>query len=149
MALPAFLTFEDLSLQIFLTMYHGTLLAVFVYDNIIRNAVRVAWGETYWTIIASIPLGCLFILVILLNVRNVWRKVARRLMINFIMLAVMFVVRLVIGILDIIRTKDAGLFNEQAAEKQYVFIAMMIVHVFGVIGTFMLSRNATDTVTNQ
>lgn len=52
---------EDSTLQIYLTIYHGQLLATFFYDYIIRNSIRLVYDNLEWNIISNIAFGVICI----------------------------------------------------------------------------------------
>ncbi len=49
--------FSDSQLQVFLSLYHGSLIGTFVYDYIIRNALYCFQDSPKWTYISNIVLG--------------------------------------------------------------------------------------------
>lgn len=90
---------KDTTLQIFLTIYHGSLLATFLYDYIIRSLVRMfEEGQARWDYLTNVALGILFMAVIVWLVLSVWAKIRSNLMISLIVLIVMFIVRASVGI---------------------------------------------------
>jgi hypothetical protein len=133
--------FQDLTIQIFLTIYHGQLIATFFYDYIIRNSVRLFIDKLEWNIVLNIALGVFFIAAIIWAILSVWGKIKRNLIICTIFLLVIFIIRLVIGVMDIIEKKrayDRRSYNMELA----VFIAQMVVHGFGIVATYVLSTKA-------
>ena len=90
--------FQDSTLQIFLTIYHGSLIGTFVYDYIIRNICRIfAYGPD-WAYISNIALGLVFVVIIVWAILSVWAKQRRNLFICLLILIVIFIVRLVVSL---------------------------------------------------
>ena len=85
---------EDSKLQIFLTIYHGTLIGTFFYDYLIRNIVRLVLNGITWAYVTNIALGVLFIAIIIWAILSVWSKIRRNLIICMIVLIIILVVRL-------------------------------------------------------
>jgi len=56
------------------------------------------------------------------------------------MLLIIFIVRLAIGIPDLMDRKKWST-GKQYTEDLTIFIAQMIVHLFGVLATYMLAQN--------
>ena len=129
--------FKDTSLQIFLTIYHGSLMGTFFYDYIIRNTVRLYENGLDWSYISNIGMGALFILIIIWAILSVWRKIPRNLLICLIALIIMLIVRLGVGIPDNME-KSRKLPYKTYAEELSVFIAAMAVHFFGIVATWIL-----------
>jgi hypothetical protein len=130
---------SDSTLQIFLTIYHGSLIGNFFYDYVIRNAVHLFLYGAKWTYVSNICIGALFIAVIIWAILSVWSKVKRNLLICCLVLLVMFIVRLSVGIPDLMdrqRTTRSEVFKEDMA----IFIAQMTVHLFGIVATYLLAQ---------
>ena len=90
---------KDTTYQILLTIYHGTLLATFFYDYVIRSIVRMFQeGQARWDYLTNTALGLLFIVVIVWLVLSVWAKIRSNLMISLVVLIVMFIIRASVGI---------------------------------------------------
>lgn len=51
--------FADSTLQIFLSLYHGSMIGVFIFDYIIRNSVRAFQQGVKWNFVSNIALGVL------------------------------------------------------------------------------------------
>jgi hypothetical protein len=129
---------SDRSIQIYLTLYHGQLLSTFLYDNIIRNSVRLFFEKLEWNTVTQIAVGVLYIFAILWAVWSVWKKIRLNLIISAIILLVILVARVVIGateIMDKKKTYD----NKNYHIELSVFIAQIVVHTLGVVGTFILA----------
>ena len=73
-------------------------------------------------------------------VLSVWSKIKKNLQISCVVLLAIFIIRLAIGIPDMMDRKKWSTKN-QYTEDMAIFMAQMIVHVFGVVATFMLSTN--------
>lgn len=135
--------FQDATLQIFLTIYHGSLIGTFFFDYIIRNAVRWFTNGLQWQYIANVALGVVLVAVIIWAILSVWSKIRRNLIISLVVLIVIFVIRLAIGIPEMIdQSKAMGSNNKQFTENLAIFIAQMVVHLLGVIATWFLANNS-------
>lgn len=133
---------QDLALQIFLTIYHGTLIGTFFYDYIIRNSVRLYVSGLQWQYVANVGLGILFCCVLIWVILSVWSKIRSNLLISFVVLIFIFVIRLAVGIPDTIE-KHKGFGQPQYAEELSVFVAQMAVHLLGIIGTWILAKRSS------
>lgn len=133
--------FQDSTLQIFLTIYHGSLIGTFFYDYIIRNAVRWFISGLQWQYIANVALGVLFVAIIIWAILSVWSKIRRNLLISLVVLIVIFIIRLAVGIPDTME-KHRVLNRAQYSEELTVFIAQIVVHLFGIIATWILANNS-------
>ena len=131
---------SDSALQIFLTIYHGTLIGTFFYDYIIRNTIHLALYGLKWTYLSNIIIGVLFIAIIIWAILSVWSKIRKNLMICLVVLIVMLAVRLGVGIPDMMN-RDSG--TNQYKEDLAVFITQLVVHLLGVIATWMLANNSS------
>ena len=89
---------QDTTLQIFLTIYHGSLLSTFVYDYIIRNICRVLNYGPQWAYVSNIALGIVFVAIIIWTILSVWAKVRRNLLISLFLLVIIFVIRLAVSL---------------------------------------------------
>jgi len=134
--------FSDSTLQIFLTIYHGSLIGTFFYDYIIRNAVRWFVSGLQWQYIANVALGVLFVAIIIWAILSVWSKIRRNLLISLVVLIVIFIVRLAVGIPDTLEKHRRWGNNAQYYEELAVFIAQVVVHVLGIIATWILANNS-------
>ncbi len=132
---------KDSTLQIFLTIYHGQLLATFAYDYVVRNVVRLFFDRIDWTLLSNIALGLFFIIAIVWAILSVWGKVRRNLIICAVVLVVLFVLRLVMGVFDI-REKKRSYDNRSYWIEFVVFVTQIVVHLFGVVATWLLSNKA-------
>lgn len=133
--------FQDSTLQIFLTIYHGSLIGTFFYDYIIRNAVRWFISGLEWQYIANVALGVLFVAIIIWAILSVWSKIRRNLLISLVVLIVIFIIRLAVGIPDTME-KHRRLPRSQYSEELTVFIAQVVIHLFGIIATWILANNS-------
>jgi hypothetical protein len=133
--------FRDTSLQIFLTLIHGSFISTFLYDYILRNAVRVYLNEVKWNYISHIALGFLLIAIIAWAILSVWNKIRRNLLICLVILIIIFIIRMANGIPDLMN-KSKQLPKSQYVEEFVSFITQMIIHLFGVIFTYLLARKA-------
>ncbi len=133
--------FQDLTIQIFLTLYHGQLIAAFFYDNIIRNTVRLFFEKLDWNIVTQIALGVFFIAAIIWAVLSVWAKKRQNLIISAVILLVILVIRIVIGTTDMLE-KKRRYDNRNYHIELAVFISQIVIHTFGVLGTYLLSKKA-------
>lgn len=134
---------SDMSLQIFLTIYHGQLLATFIYDLVVRNTVRLFFNEMSWDIVTNIIVGILFSIGIVWAILSVWSRIRRNLIITIVILILMLSIRLAIGIPSLIDRKsnfDKSIVSEELA----VFTVQMLVHFAGVAGTWMLLAKQTQ-----
>jgi len=86
--------FRDTTLQIFLTLIHGSFISTFLYDYILRNAVRVYLNGAEWNYISHIALGVVLIAVIAWAILSVWGKIRRNLLICLVILIIMFIIRM-------------------------------------------------------
>ena len=129
---------SDRSIQIYLTLYHGQLLSTFLYDNIIRNSVRLFFEKLEWNTVTQIAVGVIYIFAILWAVWSVWRKIRLNLVISGIILLAILAARVVIGTTEIIDKKKTY-DNKNYHIELSVFIAQIIVHTLGVVGTFILA----------
>ena len=89
---------EDKNLQIFLTLYYGSMVSTFFYDYIIRNVVRVTQDAIRWDYLTNIGIGVLFLGLIIWLVMSVWAKIRTNLLISLVLLILMFIVRCAVGI---------------------------------------------------
>ncbi len=135
---------QDSTLQIFLTIYHGQLLATFFYDYMIRNLVRLFYDPIDWNIVTNIVLGGLFIMIIIWAILSVWGKIRRNLIVCTIILLIMFIVRLAVGIPDIME-KRRWFDKRNYSIELAVFIAQMVIHIFGILATWMLTKSASES----
>jgi hypothetical protein len=133
--------FRDTSLQIFLTLIHGSFISTFLYDYILRNSVRVYLNGPEWNYISHIALGVVFIAIIAWAILSVWGKIRRNLLISLVILIIIFIIRMANGIPDLMN-KNRQLPKSQYTEEFVSFITQMIIHFFGVIFTYLLSRKA-------
>ena len=129
---------SDRSIQIYLTLYHGQLLSTFLYDNIIRNSVRLFFEKLEWNTVTQIAVGVIYIFAILWAVWSVWRKIRLNLVISGIILLAILAARVVIGTTEIIDKKKTY-DNKNYHIELSVFIAQIVVHTLGVVGTFILA----------
>ena len=136
---------EDSNLQIFLTIYHGSLMGTFLYDYIIRNTVRIFEFGVFWPYVSNIAMGVLFMLIIIWAILSVWRKIKQNLLISLIALIVIFVVRLGVGIPEHL-TRPTSLPKAQYLEEMTVFIAQLVVHLSGIIATWILFSNSPNRI---
>ena len=125
-------------LQIFLTIYHGSLIGNFFYDYLIRNTVQLILYGIKWTYISNMCLGVACIAVIIWAILSVWSKIRRNLYICCIALIIIFVVRFAIGVPDLMDRHRYSSHN-QYTEDLIIFIAQMIVHTCGIIATYILA----------
>ena len=129
------------ALQIFLTIYHGSLIGNFFYDYLIRNTVHLILYGVKWTYISNMALGVVCIAVIIWAILSVWSKIRRNLNICCIALIVIFIIRLAIGVPDMIdREKYSS--RKQYTEDLVIFIAQMMVHICGIIATYILAKKS-------
>jgi thiol:disulfide interchange protein len=133
--------FSDSTLQIFLTIYHGSLIGTFFFDYIIRNAVRIFIDGPVWQHVSNVAMGVLFIAVIIWMILSVWSKAKRNLQISLIVLIIIFIIRLAVGIPDTLE-KRRHMAKNQYSEELVVFIAQVAVHLFGVVATFLLAKHS-------
>ena len=129
--------FQSLTLQIFLTVYHGSLMGTFFYDYVLRNSVRLFEYGLDWKYVTNIVMGVIFLLVIVWAIISAWRKIRMNLLISLIALGVIFIARLGVGIPDTI-DKQKRMSRFQFIEELSVFIAQVVVHLLGVVATWML-----------
>ena len=134
--------FSDSTLQIFLTIYHGTLIGTFFFDYIIRNAVRLFIDGPQWPFVSNVALGVVFIAIIVWAILSVWGKIRRNLLISLLVLIVIFIIRLAVGIPDTIEKHKRMGNSEQYSEELVVFIAQIAIHVFGVLATWILAKHS-------
>lgn len=134
--------FQDSTIQIFLTIYHGSLISTFVYDYVIRNIVRLCLYSADWSYVSNIAMGLFFAIFIVWAILSVWSKLRRNLLICLVVLIIIFVVRLAIGIPDIIE-KGRFMHSKQYTEELVVFIVQIIVHVLGIVATWILSNQSS------
>jgi len=132
---------KDTTLQIFLTVYHGSLLGTFLYDYIIRSSVRVYSYGFDWTNVSNIALGVVFFMIVVWAIQAVWAKIRRNLLILLSLLVVMFIVRLGVGIPDAME-KFKYLPTSQYREELAVYIASIVVHALGIFATWGLANTA-------
>ena len=133
--------FSDSTLQIFLTIYHGSLIGTFFYDYVIRNAVRLFMYGPQWAYVSNVALGVLFIAIIIWIILSVWSKIRRNLLISLVILIFIFIIRLAVGIPDTIE-KQRSYNNKQYTEELAVFIAQIAIHLFGIIATWFLANKS-------
>ena len=134
---------SDASLQIFLTIYHGQLLATFLYDYVVRNVVKLFFNDMNWNMVANIIIGLLFSLGIIWAILSVWSKIRRNLIISTIVLIIMLSVKLSVGIPYLMDKNSVFVDKSIFYEELVVFIVQSIVHFAGVIGTWMLADKQT------
>lgn len=151
---------KDTTLQIFLTIYHGSLLATFLYDYVIRSVVRMFQeGQARWDYLTNTALGLVFMVVIVWLVLSVWAKIRTNLMISLVVLIIMFIVRASVGIPNMMGKKRLKFFclieithsrlfisnigrYRQNKEEIAIFTAQLIVHALGIVATGVLARMA-------
>ena len=103
----------------------------------IRNAVRLFEYGLDWTYVSNIALGLFFLFIIIWAIISVWRKNKQNILFCLIALIVIFIVRLGVGI-PANMEKSKHMSNTQYAEELTVFIAQVVVHVSGIIATWVL-----------
>jgi hypothetical protein len=133
--------FDRLTLQIFLTVYHGTLIGTFFYDYIIRNLVRIFVIDIAWSYITNIVLGVVFLAFIVWAIMSVWRIVKRNLLIVFVILIVIFIIRLAVGITDYVEKRNVPKYTSQK-EELAIFITQVTIHLAGIVATWLLASQA-------
>jgi hypothetical protein len=133
--------FQSSTLQIFLTIYHGSLIGTFFYDYIVRNAVRLFEYGLDWKYVTNIGMGILFLLVIVWAIASAWRKVKMNLLISLIALIIIFIVRLGVGIPDMM-DKQKTWPKSQFREELSIFIAQETLHLTGIVANWMLYTKA-------
>ena len=129
--------FQSSILKLFLTIYHGSLIGTFFYDYIVRNTVRLFEFGLDWKYVTNIGLGILFLLVIVWAIISAWRKIKMNLLISLIALIVIFVIRLGVGIpemMDKQKTMTKSHFREELA----IFVAQETIHLTGIVANWML-----------
>jgi len=89
---------EDKNLQIFLTLYYGSMASTFFYDYIVRNIVRLIQDRIRWNYIVNTGIGILFLAITFWLISSMLAKIRTNLLISMILLIVMLVVRCAIGI---------------------------------------------------
>ncbi len=89
---------EDKNLQIFLTLYYGSMASTFSYDYIVRNIVRLIQDRIRWNYIVNTGIGILFLAITFWLISSMLAKIRTNLLISMILLIVMLVVRCAIGI---------------------------------------------------
>ena len=92
---------KNKKLQIFLTLYYGSMASTFFYDFIIRNIVRVTQDAIRWDYLTNIGTGVSFFAMIVWLISALWAKNRTNLLISMVFLILMFVVRSAIGIPEI------------------------------------------------
>jgi hypothetical protein len=131
--------FQDSTLQIFLSVYHGSMVGAFFYDYVIRNAVRLflktGGSDHMLTYIGNIALGVIAIAFLIWAILSVWSKIRRNLLITLVVLLILFIIRLAIGIKDISDRRND-------TEFTVVLVTQLVVHLLGVIGTWILANNS-------
>lgn len=138
---------QESSLQIFLTLYHGQLLATFFYDYIVRNSVRLFFQNVGWNLVTNVIVGILFAIAIIWAVLGVWTKTRRNLIVTTVVLIIIFIVRLAVGIPSLMDRKGLGMFNRaQYTEELAVFVVQMFIHFSGIVATWMLAAKQTPTI---
>jgi hypothetical protein len=136
---------SDASLQIFLTIYHGQLLATFFYDYVVRNTVRLFFYSMSWNMVTNVIVGLLFSIGIIWAILSVWSKIRRNLIITTVVLIIMLIVRLAVGI-PYLMDRRGAFDRRQYSEELAVFITQMLVHFVGVVATWMLAAKQTPTI---
>ena len=119
-------------------MYHGSLVGTYVYDYMIRNAVRLFLYGFQWEHLSNMAMSLLFSAISVWCVISIWAKVRRNLIICLVLVIVIFVFRLGFGIQD---ARSNRAYVKQGDEDLIVFICQMVVHMFGVIATYILTNN--------
>ena len=133
--------FQDSPLQIFLTIYHGSLIGTFFYDYIVRNAVRWVTSGLEWHYISNVALGIVFVGIIIWAIFSVWSKVRRNLLISLVVLIIIFIIRLAVGIPETIEKHRRYGNSAQYKEELVVFIVQIFVHLLGIAATWILANN--------
>jgi hypothetical protein len=129
--------FTDTTLQIFLTLYHGQLMSILFYDYVVRYSVSAFLNKPDWNVLTSIGLGVVGIIAILWATKSTWAKNKRNLLVWSICLAVMFVVLMSIGIVNL--TENRKYFDSKGEKiAMAIFITQMCVHVVGIVATWLL-----------
>jgi len=112
-------------------------MGTFFYDYVLRNSVRLFEYGLDWKYVTNIVMGVIFLLVIVWAIISAWRKIRMNLLISLIALGVIFIARLGVGIPDTI-DKQKRMSRFQFIEELSVFIAQVVVHLLGVVATWML-----------
>ncbi|CAF1088007.1 unnamed protein product [Brachionus calyciflorus] len=133
--------FKDSTLQIFLTIYHGSLIATFFFDYIVRNSVRWITSGLEWNYITNVILGIIFVAIIIWAIMSVWSRHRRNLLISLVVLIIILVIRLGFGIPDTIDKHKKHGNSSYFKEELVVFIVQILVHLFGIAATWMLANN--------
>ncbi|CAF0979081.1 unnamed protein product [Brachionus calyciflorus] len=133
--------FKDSTLQIFLTIYHGSLIATFFFDFIVRNTVRWITSGLEWNYITNVILGIIFVAIIIWAIMSVWSRIKRNLLISLVVLIIILVIRLGFGIPDTIDKHKKYGNSSFYKEELVVFIVQILVHLFGIAATWMLANN--------
>ena len=137
---------QDASLQIFLTIYHGQLLATFLYDYVVRNTVKLFFVQMNWSFIMNVIIGLLFSVFVIWAILSVWSKIRRNLVITTVILILMLIVRLTVGIPSLMNRSDS-FSKTDYAEELAVFVVQMVIHFIGIVATWMLaSKQSTTTI---
>ena len=125
------------NLQIFLTLYYGSIVSSSVYDYIIRNIVHFALYGMRWTYISNIIIGLVFVTLAAWLVWSVWSRKRMNLFFCLGALIIMFAARLAIGIPDLVMNDKS---KNQNNEDLAVFITQMIIHLLGIVATWFLIK---------
>lgn len=133
--------FKDSTLQIFLTIVHGTLIGTFCFDYIVRNSVRWFLSGFNWVYISNVALGVVFAVIIIWAIISVWNKIRRNLFICLIVLVVIFIIRLCLGIPEMIE-KHRYMNRNQYTEELVVFIAQILIHLLACAANWILANNS-------
>jgi hypothetical protein len=89
---------KDKNLQIFLTLYYGSMASTFFYDYIIRNMVRLIQDRIRWNYIVNTGIGILFLAITFWLISSLLAKIRTNLLMSMILLILMLVVRCALGI---------------------------------------------------
>ena len=134
---------SDTTMQIFLSIYHGSLITTFLFENIIRNIVRLILNGPERVYATNIALGVCYIAAVVWMIFTVWKKIKRNLLISLVILVIIFVIRLTVGIQENVE-RHRNFFDKQYTEDSVIFIIEILIHLFGIIATWLLMNHSSD-----
>ena len=63
---------QDSNLQIFLTLYHGSLIGTLTFDFIVRNIFRALEDGPQTMYVSNVTVGILFVAIIVWAINSMW-----------------------------------------------------------------------------
>ena len=64
--------FQDSTLQIFLTLYHGSLIGTISFDFIVKNVFRALENGPECVYVSNVAVGILFVAIVVWSINSMW-----------------------------------------------------------------------------